>query len=241
MESVKNLRFLAIKYADKRLLNSFFSTAIKKHSESPGSILKKMNCVYSDDLSTVSYKFLDSFVEQNFASTQNQNCVIAIQSSASLSIFQYELIGNNRINTTPISSHTYSCGEQIELLKGSIYKIIVHEPGFVILANDNDSSITRSTFCTQSGSLVSTSATNNQHSKLQFAAKLLGLFKNQKSKTVLKKLLNHPVYFVRWQAAQSFSLLAEKEEILNLLHIMKNDENEMISKAAQSSLQRISK
>lgn len=240
MESVVNLRHLANQWADKSLLKSFFLNNIRINSGSPGLVLKNMNSVYSDESSTVSYNYLESFDENNYASTQEQNCVIEIHSSAHISVFEYDSAEKNTILITPKSSRSYRNGDQVELIKGAIYKIKVHKPGLVVMATNNDMNVTRSTYCTQSGKLISTCAINNQHSKLQFAAQLLGMFKNPKSKKVLSNMTRHPVYFVRWQAAQSYSLLAEREEIIEMLNIMKSDENEMISNAAKSSLQRIS-
>lgn len=198
-----------------------------------------MNAVFTDFSSTVSYKYLELCDELNYATTQEQHCIIEIVSSACISVYQYEMLDQSTIRTEPVSFHSYSRGEQVELLKGKIYKVVVHKLGLAVMANNNEMGITRSIFCTGSGRLISTLATNNQHSKLQFAAYLLGVLKRSESKEVLRSLLNHSAYFVRWQAAQSFALLAEKEEIIDVLHIMSSDENNMIAKAAQSSLQRL--
>lgn len=173
--------------------------------------------------------------------TESQNCFYSIDyeqaffllSDADLTLYTYD---ENDGNTIQLPVQHFKKGDYIYLnksMKGC--SIINRAPCIVLEAKCLRKNLLSFTYDLE-GKIINCSSTDNQLSKLQFAARLLGNFPGERQKSVLLSLIKCKAHFVRWQAMQSFALIASKQEIKEQLLYLLNDESADIKAAVKKVL-----
>lgn len=227
-------------YSDNETLSSLIQKELNTDDNTPGLILRSLSQLYNDVSITVGIERLVSTETSKYCVSQDKTMVFSILSDMTVRVLEYEIDSREApTGLKLVNSSTYGFGEIVTLNRSAIYLVEVVSGGVVIMGEEKDGDDVKRTYCLETGNLVSTVGSSNHHSKLQFAADLLGRFPDKSSLVPLKKLLRHKAYFVRWQAAQSFALIATLEETIEMLHELCADPHAHIRDAAAKSLQKV--
>lgn len=233
------LRAHLYNYSQSENLSSIIVEKLNKHSN-PGPVLSELNIFHEDDLITVGIDFLQEKLSSLSCTSQEFNFALKILSDIEINIIEFELIEeDNQSKVKALATRRYIKGDVIEMGRGKIYDVQVKGSGAVMIAKEKYKDDIKYTFCNKSGVLSSIVATKNEHSRLQFAAKLLGKFPDKKSLDSLRRLLKHEAHFVRWEAAQAFAMIAEGLETRKMLEELSSDAHPHIRNAANKSLTKL--
>lgn len=211
--------------SDSKNLSDFIQNKINKEGSTPGAVMDSLGKIYVDESIRVSIERLAITETNKYCVSQDRLMVIHILSDMMVRVYKYQMDLFEGSPTKPelINLITYGKGDTIILNRSDIYFVEVLSYGIAVVAREQEMDDVKHSYCLQTGNLISTVASCNQHSKLQFAADLLGRFPDKKSLNVLKKLLRHKAHFVRWQAAQSYALIASVNETILMLNELRKD------------------
>ena len=218
-------------------LSIYLQNKIQESNGNPHMVINSLSNIYSDEHMKVSLERFGKTQKRQYCISQDSNTAISPISDLTIKVSEFQIVQKEHYRqATLINEQTYKNQDIIILLRGNIYLVEVLNDGIAVVARELQCEYTKETYCIETGLLVSTVASINQHSKLQFAADLLGRFPDKRSLVPLKKLLKHKAHFVRWRAAESFALIASKNEIVEMLRTLTRDPHPHIRSAATTSL-----